>query len=74
MGRGTLMQHVKYISRMAPLRCLLIGLGVILLREMLFTTTKRADAVDMNHGLNLGGIEVIRDVEGMKKGGHGIVW
>jgi hypothetical protein len=28
----------------------------------------------MNHGLNLGGIEVIRNMEGTKKGAMGLVW
>jgi hypothetical protein len=28
----------------------------------------------MNHGLNLGGIEVIRNIEGTKKGTMGLVW
>jgi hypothetical protein len=31
---------------------------------------KRAHAVDMNHGLNLGGVEVTREMEGTKKGGQ----
>jgi hypothetical protein len=28
----------------------------------------------MNHGLNLGGIEVIRNMERTKKGAMGLVW
>jgi hypothetical protein len=31
-------------------------------------------SVDMNHGLNLGGIDVIRNVKGTKKGSMGLVW
>jgi hypothetical protein len=27
-----------------------------------------------NHGMNLGGIEVIRNMEGTKKGAMGLVW
>jgi hypothetical protein len=33
-----------------------------------------ANAEDMNHGLNLGGIEVIRNTEGTKKGAMGLAW
>jgi hypothetical protein len=39
----------------------------------LYLRKKWAQAVDMNHGLNLGGIEVIREMEGTKKGGQGTV-
>jgi hypothetical protein len=59
---------------MSTLRYLLIGFVVVFLRETLFTTKKSAQAVDMNHGLKLGGIEVIRNMEGTKKGSMGLVW
>jgi hypothetical protein len=35
---------------------------------------KSAQTVDMNHGLNLGDIEVIPKTEGTKKGAMGLVW
>jgi hypothetical protein len=35
---------------------------------------KWAQAVDMNHGFNLGGIEMIQNMEGTKKGAMGLVW
>jgi hypothetical protein len=43
-------------------------------RETMLTRKKWAHAVDMNHGLNLGGIEVIREMEGNKKGCMGLIW
>jgi hypothetical protein len=73
-GRGKWVQHAKDILNMAPLRCLLIGFVMVLLRETLFTKKKWAQAVDMNHGLDLGGIEVIQSREGTKKGAMGLVW
>jgi hypothetical protein len=30
--------------------------------------------VNINHGIKLGGIEVIREMEGMKEGVQGLVW
>jgi hypothetical protein len=39
----------------------------------MFTKNKKAHAVDIDHGLNLGGIEVIREMEGNKKGCMGLV-
>jgi hypothetical protein len=35
---------------------------------------KWAQAVGINHGLNLCGIEVIRNMDGTKKGAMGLVW
>jgi hypothetical protein len=67
-GRGKWAQHAKHISNMTRLRYLLIGFVVVFLGETLFTRKNGAQAVDMNHGLNLGGIEVIRNMEGTKKG------
>jgi hypothetical protein len=52
-------QHAKYVLNMAPLLHLLIGLMSVLPRATLFAKHKWAHAVDMNHGLNLGGTEVI---------------
>jgi hypothetical protein len=59
---------------MTPMRYLLIGFVIVFLHEPFFTTTKWAQAVDMNHGLNLGGIEAILNTEGTKKGAMGLVW
>jgi hypothetical protein len=59
---------------MIPLRHLLLGLVIVFLRETMFTRKKWSQAVDMNHRLNLGGIEVILEMEGNKKGCMGIVW
>jgi hypothetical protein len=42
--------------------------------RLFFSKQKWAQAVDINHGLNLGGIEVIRSMEGIKKGAMGLVW
>jgi hypothetical protein len=72
-GRGKWAQHAKDILNMTPLRYLLIGFVIVFLRETLFTKKKWAQAVDVNHGLNLGGIEVIRNMEGTKKGAMGLV-
>jgi hypothetical protein len=36
-GRGRWVQHAKAVLNMAPLRCLLIGFVIVLLRETLFT-------------------------------------
>jgi hypothetical protein len=58
-GRGKWVHHAKYILNMTPLRYLLIGFVIVFLRETLFTKKIWAQAVNMNHGLNLGGIEVI---------------
>jgi hypothetical protein len=66
-------QHAKDILNMAPLCCLLIGFVIVLLRETMFMKKNWAQAVDMNHGLNLGGIEVIRSMEGMKNGAMGMI-
>jgi hypothetical protein len=71
---GKWAQHVKDILKMTPLRYLLISFVIVFLRETLFTKKKSAQAVDMNHGLNLGGMEVIRNMEGTKKGSMGLVW
>jgi hypothetical protein len=59
---------------MKLLRHLLVGHVVVLLRETIFTKKKWAQAVYLNHGLNLGGIEVVRAVEGLGKNGQGLVW
>jgi hypothetical protein len=59
---------------MAPLHHILIGLVIKYLRETLFMKHKWAQAVDMNHGLNLGDVGVIIIVEGTKKGAMGLVW
>jgi hypothetical protein len=40
----------------------------------MFTRKKWDHAVDINHGLNLVGIEVIHEMEGNKNGCMGIVW
>jgi hypothetical protein len=40
----------------------------------MFTKKKFAQAVDMNHGLKLGGIEVIHEMDCNKKGCMGLVW
>jgi hypothetical protein len=66
-GRGKLLQHAKDLFNMSPLRHLLISLVVVLLCETMFTTKKWAHAVHVNHSLNLGGIEVIHQMEGNKK-------
>jgi hypothetical protein len=73
-GQGKWVQHAKDLLNMHPLWHILSGLVVVLLRETLFTKKKWARAVDMNHGLNLGGIEVIREMEGNTKGCKGLVW
>jgi hypothetical protein len=52
-------QRAKDILNLAPLRYLLIGFVIVLLRETMFAKQNWAHAVTMNHGLNLGGIEVI---------------
>jgi hypothetical protein len=44
------------------------------LHETLITQQNWSHVVDMNHRLNLGGIEVIRSMDGMKKGAMGLVW
>jgi hypothetical protein len=44
------------------------------MRAVTLFTKKWAEAVDTNHGLNLGGIEVIHEMEGTKRGEHGLVW
>jgi hypothetical protein len=72
-GIGKWVQHEKDILNMTPLWNLLIGFVIVFLRETLFNK-KKAQAVDMNHGLNLGVIEVIRNTEGTKKGAMGLVW
>jgi hypothetical protein len=71
-GRGKWAQHVKDILNMTPLRYLLIGFVIVFLRDSLFTKIW-AHAIDMNHGLNLVGIEVIRNMEGTKKGAMALV-
>jgi hypothetical protein len=53
---------------MKSLRHLLVGLVMVLLRKTIFTK-KWAQSVDMNHGLNIGGIEVVRAMEGLGKNG-----
>jgi hypothetical protein len=58
---------------MKPLMHLLVGLVVVLLRETIFTKKKWSQAVDMNHGLNLGGIEVVHAMEGLGKNARGLV-
>jgi hypothetical protein len=73
-GRGKWIQHAKDLLHMIPLRHLLIGLVIVFLRETMFTRKKWSQAVDMNHGINLGWIEVIREMEGNKKGCMGLVW
>jgi hypothetical protein len=55
------------------MRALLIGFVMVLFCGIIFTKKKRAHDVDMNPGLNLGGIEVIHEMEGTKNGGQGIV-
>jgi hypothetical protein len=72
--RGKWVQHAKDILNMAPLYHLLIGIVSILLRETLFTKHNWEQAGDMNHGLNLGGIEVIRSAERTKKGAMCLFW
>jgi hypothetical protein len=72
-GRGKWAQHAKDILNMTPLRYLLIGFVIVFLRDSLFTKEKWAHAIELNHGLNLGGIEVIRNMEGTKKGAMGLV-
>jgi hypothetical protein len=72
-GRGKWVQHAKDISNMTSLRYLLIGFVTVFLCETVFTK-KWAQAVNTNHGMNLGGIEVIRNMEGTKKGAMGLVW
>jgi hypothetical protein len=57
---------------MTPLRYLIIGFVIVFKRDTLFTK-KRAQAVNMNQGLNLDGKEVIRNMEGNKKGAVGLV-
>jgi hypothetical protein len=69
-GRWKWVHHVNDILIMPPLWYLLIGFIIVFLRETLFTK-KWAQAVDMSHSLNLGGIEVIRNMEGNKFGSHG---
>jgi hypothetical protein len=64
----------NYLFNMSPLRHLLIGLVIVLLCENMFTKNKWAQAMDMNHDLSLGGIEVIRELEGNKKGYIGLIW
>jgi hypothetical protein len=59
---------------MIPLQHLLIGFVIVFMRDTMFTKKKWDQAVDMNHGLNLRGIEVIREIEGNKKGYMGLVW
>jgi hypothetical protein len=71
---GKWIQHAKDLLHMSPLRHLLIGLVIVFLRETMFTRNKWAQAVDMDHRLNLGGIEVILEMEGNKKGCMGLVW
>jgi hypothetical protein len=60
-GRWKCVQHAKCILNMAPLRYLLIGFVIVFLRETLFTK-KWSHAVDMNQGLNLSGLDVIRSM------------
>jgi hypothetical protein len=67
-------QRAKDLLNMRPLRHILIGLVVVPLRDTLFTKQKWAQAIDMNHGLNLGGIELICEMEGNKKGCKCLVW
>jgi hypothetical protein len=67
-------QHANVILNMARLRYLLIGFVIVLLRETLFTKHPWAQAVAMNRGLNLDGIEVILSMEETKKGAMGLVW
>jgi hypothetical protein len=67
LGHGKLIQHAKDLLHMSLLQHLIIGLVIVFLRETMFTRNKWAHAVDMNHGLNSGGIEVIRDMEGNKR-------
>jgi hypothetical protein len=73
-GRGKWIQHAKDLLHISPLRHLVIGLMILFMREIMFTRKKWVQAVDMNHGLNLVGIEVIREIEGNKKGCMGLVW
>jgi hypothetical protein len=73
-GRSKRFQHANDLLNMGLLRHLMIGLVILLLRETMFTKKKWAQAVDMNHGLNLGVIEVIHETEGNKKGCMGLVW
>jgi hypothetical protein len=63
-------QHATYILNMDCTVCLLIGLVVVLLHKTLFTTQKRVQVVDINHGLNLGSKELIRQMEGTNRGGQ----
>jgi hypothetical protein len=55
-GRGKWFAHAKDLLNMKPLRHFLVGHVVILLRETVFTKKKWTQAVDMNHGFDLGGI------------------
>jgi hypothetical protein len=73
-GRGKWFVHAKDLLNVKQLMHLLVGIVVVLLCGTIFTKKKWAQAVDMNHGLNLGGIEVVRAMEGRGKNGQGLVW
>jgi hypothetical protein len=72
-GRGKWFVHAKDLLNMKPLMQFLVGIVVVLLRETIFTKKKWIQAVDMNHGLNSGGTEVVRAMEGLGKNGQGLV-
>jgi hypothetical protein len=73
-GHRKWVQRTKDLLTMRPLWHILIGLVVVMLHETLFTANKWAQEVDMNHVLNIGSIQVIREMEGNKKGYKGMVW
>jgi hypothetical protein len=73
-GRVKWFVHANDLLNIKPLSHLLVTLVVVFLRETIFTKKKWAQAVDMNHGLNLCGIEVVRAMEGLGKNGEGLVW